>query len=152
METVLERIRANEAFQTEHREAHELGKERYRHDSDTPRQEAEESARQVSEATAAARARTMPLVLASVDTKLISKLETFSGKDGEWPRWSFTLRACLGLLKIQDKVWIVSTSNLETTCLDALLCFMLTMHLKEMLMEKVETVECSERFVEIARD
>ena len=41
------------------------------------------------------RARTMPLVAASVDTKLISKPETFSGKDAERPRWSLTLRASL---------------------------------------------------------
>ena len=38
----------------------------------------------------------MPLVLASVDTKLISKPETFSDEDAEWPRWSLTLGAYLG--------------------------------------------------------
>ena len=36
--------------------------------------------------------RTLPLVPASVDAKLVSKPETFSGKDAEWPRWSLTLR------------------------------------------------------------
>ena len=68
----------NEALRTELREAQELGEERYRHDRDTARQEAGETARQVGEATGAARARTMPLVLASVDTKLTSKPKTFS--------------------------------------------------------------------------
>ena len=72
MVAVLSRLQqlelANIAFQEELRGAHELGGERYRHDRDTAQQEAEETARQVADATAAAaRMSTMPLVLASVD-------------------------------------------------------------------------------------
>ena len=50
------------AVGAELRQRSELGEERYRHDRDTARQEAEETARQFAAATAAARARTMPLV------------------------------------------------------------------------------------------
>ena len=118
---------ANKALRTELKEADNLGEERYRHDRDTARQEAEETTRQVAEATAKARARTMPLVPASVDTKLISKPETFSGKVVEWPRWSLMLRAYLGAVsgrmlellrtaETQNRDWTVSTSNLEATC------------------------------------
>ena len=86
-EEVLARLQrlelADAALQTELREAHEFGEERHRHDRDTPRQEAEETARQVAGAMAAAGLRTMPLVPASADTTLNSELETFSGKDAE---------------------------------------------------------------------
>ena len=96
MEEVLARLQqlelANAALQAELREAQKLGEERYRHDRGAARQEAEETARHVTETTAAATARMMHLVPTSVDTKLTSKRETFSGKDAEWPRWSLTLR------------------------------------------------------------
>ena len=87
-EEVLARLQRHEladaALQTELREAHEFGEERHRHDRDTARQEAEETARQVAGATAAAaRLRTMPWVPASADTTLISEPKTFSGKDAE---------------------------------------------------------------------
>ena len=70
---------ANKAPRTEFKEPHEHGEERYRHDRDAVRQEAEETARFVVEDTAAESAGTMPLVLATVDVKLVTKLETFSG-------------------------------------------------------------------------
>ena len=86
-EEVLARLRrlelADAALQTELREAHEFGEERHRHDRDTARQVAEETARQVAGATAAAGLRTMPSVLASANTTLISEPDTFSGKDAE---------------------------------------------------------------------
>ena len=86
-EEVLARLQrlelADAALQTELREAHEFGEERHRHDRDTARQEAEETARQVAGATAAAGLRTMPSVPASANTTLISEPDTFSGKDAE---------------------------------------------------------------------
>ena len=125
MEEVFTRLQqlelANAALQAEARRSTEVGEERYRRDRDTARHEAEETSRQVAEAT-----RTVPLVLASVDAKLRTKLETFSGKDAEWPRWSLTLSAYLGAV------------------VDAQLYFILIMFLKENLMEKVETVEYGE--------
>ena len=110
---------ANAALHTELREGR---------DRDTARQGAEETARQAAEATAAAaRMGTLALVPTSVDTKLFSRNETFSGKDTMRPRWSLTLRACLGAVSgrmlevlryahIPNKVRNVLTSSLGTTC------------------------------------
>ena len=82
MEEVLQRLRqqelANTALQDQLREAQKSGEERYRHDRDAARQEAEETVRQVAEATAVARMRNMPLMAASVDGKLARKPETVS--------------------------------------------------------------------------
>ena len=86
----------NTAAQTELIKAHEHCEERFRHDRDTSRSKTEETARRVAYATAAARMSTMPFVLTSVDTKLLSKPGTFCGKHAEWPRWSQTQRAYLG--------------------------------------------------------
>ena len=96
----------------------------------------------------------MPLVLASVATKLISKPETFSGNDVERPRWSLTLRAYLGavsgrVLKLlrsaEDPEQSLTRVDLDPgdDVLDAQLYLRLTMLLKEILMKKVETVEYS---------
>ena len=97
--------------------------------------------------------RTLPLVLASVNTKLISEPETFSGKNAVWPRWSLTLRAYRGALSVQMLELVRSAEDPEegVDCfdlepgddvLDAQLYFILTMLLRENLTDKVETVEC----------
>ena len=117
------------------------------HDRDTARQEAEDQ--QVADATAAAaRMKTMPLVLAGVDSNIVSKSELCSGKNAEWPRCSLTLRVCLGavsggmlqLLKlVEDTEQSVDGDDLEPGD-DAQLYCVQTMLLKETLMEKAETV------------
>ena len=93
----------------------------------------------------------MPLVLASLDTKLIPKPETFSGKDAEWPRWSLTLRAYRGVpgrmlhlgRSAEDPEQCWDCVDLELGD-DAQLYFILTMLLKENVTEKVETIEHGE--------
>ena len=73
------------ALQVELRETQELD-----------RQGAEEIARRIDRSTAAPRARTTPLMLAIVDVKLTSMLETSNDEGDEWPRLSLTSRAQLG--------------------------------------------------------
>ena len=104
---------------------------------------------------AAARARVTPLVPASVDTKLINKPGEFSGKEADWPRWSLTMRAYLGAVSGRMLELVRRAENFDESIdrvdmdpgddhLDAQLYFILTMLLKENMMEKVETVEYGE--------
>ena len=145
---------ANAALLTELREAHDVDEERSRHDRDADRQEAEETARQVADA-AAAMMRTVPLVPASLDTKLISKPETFSGQDTEWPRWSLIAESvsgssvgdgCKNSLSPEDPQQNADRVDPEPGHggLEAHLNFTPAMLLKRKVMEKVETVEHGE--------
>ena len=104
---------------------------------------------------AAARARATPLVPTSVDTKLINKPGEFSGKEADWPRWSLTMRAYLGAVSARMLELIRKAENFDESLdrvdldpgddqLDAQLYFILTMLLKENMMEKLETVEYGE--------
>ncbi|CAK0871008.1 unnamed protein product [Prorocentrum cordatum] len=104
---------------------------------------------------AAARARAPPLVPTSVDTKLINKPGEFSGKEADWRRWSVTMRAYLGAVSGRMLELIRKAENFDESLdrvdldpgddqLDAQLYFILTMLLKENMMEKLETVEYGE--------
>ena len=145
METVSGRVRqleeANEELRTELREAQELGEERYRHDRDNARQEAEETARQVAEVTAAAKTHT--------------SWRRSAAKDADWPRWSLTLGAYLGAVSGRMLELLTSAESpgqsldgvgleLGDDVLDAQFYLILTTLLEGNLMEKVETVEHGE--------
>ena len=126
----------------------EAGEEPNRHDQNTARPEATDAAaRQAETSEAAARMRMMLMVPTSVDTKLTSNPETFSGTHSESPRWSLRSywRAVSGwmleLLKVAeganqslDRVEFEPGDDVH----DAQLHLIVTMLLKGTFMDKVK--------------
>ena len=106
-------------------------------------------------ADAAARARSFPRVEGVVDTRLLNKPEEFSGRDGDWQKFSLLLRAYIGavsprmyeLLKIaEDASMSIDRVDLDPgdDALDTQLYYILTMLTKEAGLDKVQLVECGE--------
>lgn len=106
-------------------------------------------------ADAAARARSFPRVEGVVDTRMLNKPEEFSGRDGDWQKFSLLLRAYIGavsprmyeLLKIAEDVGrSIGRVDLDPgdDALDTQLYYILTMLTKEAGLDKVQLVECGE--------
>jgi len=115
--------------------------------------EAEAAAKRAADE--AARARSLPQVQGPVDTKLISKPESFSGKDEDWPKFSLLFKAYVGalsprmfeLLKMaEDPEKSIDRVDLDPgdDVLDSQVYFVLAMMLKDAGLDKVSLVEPGE--------